>query len=170
MLGGENPRKIRVDQQSAGLKNSEGGGGAWDEPLCLERLGETFCFGFLMHKCPHIICSPHVCCDKSQCHVVVSTGQALSFPERCGSSSYLAHVAQTEEIKASDQRPPRPKSDVVVNRLGHWRLGLVRGVGAEHTTPSLLSKPRRQGVWLGSTRAMRQCKDQGKAALSMKQI
>ena len=26
VLGGENPRKIRVDQQSAGLKNSGGGG------------------------------------------------------------------------------------------------------------------------------------------------
>ena len=61
VLGGENPREIRVDQESAGLKNSGGGGGAWDEPLCLEQLGEMFCFGFLMHKCPHS--SPRVCCD-----------------------------------------------------------------------------------------------------------
>ena len=54
--------------------------GAWDEPLCLGRLGEMFYFGFLMHKCPHSISSPHVCCDKSQCHVVVRKGQALVLP------------------------------------------------------------------------------------------
>ena len=41
VLGGENPRKIRVDQESAGLKDLGGGGGGWDESLCLERrLGE----------------------------------------------------------------------------------------------------------------------------------
>ena len=84
--------------------------------------------------------SLHVCCD----NVAVSC---------C-----CEHVAQTEDKKASDQRSPRPR------RHGHkqtWALAIGPGerVGVERITPSFLSKPRRQGVWLGSTRAVRRRKD-----------
>ena len=117
--------------------------------------------------------SPHVCCDNV----------AVSCCCEHGSSAFPVQNAVVEAVTWHTLRRPRKRrhqvrdlsktqSDVVINRLGHWRLGLVRGSELNTPlTPSFLSKlrswARRQGVWLGSTCAMRRRKDLGKAALRM---
>ena len=119
VFGGENPRKIRVGQESVGLNDW----GAWDEPLCLKRrIEEMLCFGFLMRKCPRILSNPRACCDNV----------AVSCCCEHGSSAFPVQNAEVVAVTWRTLRRPRKRRHQIrdppdPNRRGRkqiWALAI----------------------------------------------